>query len=93
MVIFESVDEASRPVMPGTPGAKVLVTTLYDSPLRLIRYEISDVVTLEADPCPCGRPYRRLASLDGRREDTLTLLAADGRQLRLHAGCLRAPSK
>lgn len=90
MVVFESVDEASRPVEPGTPGAKVLVTTLYDSPLRLIRYEISDVVTMEADPCPCGRPYRRLASLDGRREDTLTLLAADGRQLRLHAGCLRA---
>jgi phenylacetate-CoA ligase len=52
MVVFESVDEASRPVVPGIPGAKVLVTTLYESPLRLIRYEISDVVTLEADPCP-----------------------------------------
>jgi len=91
MVVFESVDEASRPVPPGTPGAKVLVTTLYDSPLRLIRYEISDVVTLQADPCPCGRPYRRLAAIDGRREDTLTLLAADGGQLRLHAGRLRAP--
>ncbi len=50
MVVFESVDEASRPVAPGIPGAKVLVTTLYDSPLLLIRYEISDVVTLEADP-------------------------------------------
>jgi phenylacetate-CoA ligase len=89
MVVVESVDEANRPVAPGTPGAKVLVTTLYDTPLPLIRYEISDIVAMQADPCPCGRPYQRLASLDGRREDMLTLAAPDGGQLRLHAGRLR----
>jgi phenylacetate-CoA ligase len=91
MVVVESVDEAGRPVAPGTPGAKVLVTTLYDTPLPLIRYEISDIVAMQADPCPCGRPYQLLASLDGRREDTLTLAAPDGGQLRLHAGRLRGP--
>ncbi len=91
MVVFESVDEANRPVPPGTPGVKILVTTLYDAPLPLIRYEISDIVAVEADPCPCGRPYRRLASIAGRREDMLTLLTPGGRPLRLHAGRLRAP--
>ena len=91
MVVLEPVDDANRPVASGTTGTKVLVTTLYNSTLPLIRYEISDVVATEADPCPCGRPYGRIASLDGRREDTLTLLAPDGGQVRLHAGRLRAP--
>jgi phenylacetate-CoA ligase len=90
-VVLEAVDEDGRPVPPGTPSARILVTTLYDSPLPLIRYEISDVVTLSDEPCPCGLPYRRVVSLDGRREDILTLRGRSGAPVRLHAGRLRAP--
>jgi len=90
MVVMEAVDEADRPVPPGTPSAKVLVTTLYHTPVPMIRYEISDVVTLADDPCPCGRPYARVVALDGRHEEMLTLQARGGGQVRLRAVRLRS---
>jgi phenylacetate-CoA ligase len=40
--IVELVDEENRPVPPGTPSAKVLVTTLANRLQPLIRYELTD---------------------------------------------------
>ena len=40
--IVELVDEEHRPVPPGTPSAKVLVTTLANRLQPLIRYELTD---------------------------------------------------
>ena len=40
------VDDEYRPVPAGVPGAKVLVTNLYNRVQPLIRYEVGDVVTL-----------------------------------------------
>ncbi|MGA7052907.1 MAG: AMP-binding protein, partial [Mycobacterium sp.] len=40
--IVELVDEQNRPVPPGTPSAKVLVTTLANRLQPLIRYELTD---------------------------------------------------
>jgi phenylacetate-CoA ligase len=71
VLVVEVVDERDRPVAPGTPGAKVLITNLVSYAQPLIRYELSDVVTLAGGPNPSGRPYRRIASLEGRRMDTL----------------------
>jgi phenylacetate-coenzyme A ligase PaaK-like adenylate-forming protein len=59
--------------------------------LPLIRYEISDLVTLADGPCRCGRSLLRLAAIAGRREDVLDLPARDGRRVRLHAVRLRGP--
>lgn len=69
----EVVDEHNRPVPAGVTGHKVLVTTLFNRTFPLIRYEFSDLVQIAAGPCSCGRPHLRLASLEGRREDVLTL--------------------
>ena len=91
MVVFEVVDEGNRRVPDGTQGSKVLVTTLFNRTLPLIRYEISDLATLDAGQCPCGRPYARVTSIEGRREDYMVLRARDGECIRLHAARLRAP--
>lgn len=54
--VFDVVDADNQPVPNGTTGAKLLVTTLTNRALPLIRYEISDVVTFATDPCRCGLP-------------------------------------
>jgi phenylacetate-coenzyme A ligase PaaK-like adenylate-forming protein len=77
-VVVEVVDEHDRPVPPGVPGAKVLVTTLLNRAQPLIRYELSDRVTVAHGPNPAGRPYRCLERIEGRAADTLRLRARDG---------------
>ena len=44
--LLEVVDAQNRPVPPGQPGVKVLVTNLYNRVQPIIRYEIDDVVTM-----------------------------------------------
>jgi phenylacetate-CoA ligase len=77
--IVENVDEEGRPVPDGERGARLLVTNLFNRVLPLIRFEISDVVTLDSEPCPCGRTARRITALDGRADDVLYLAGRDGR--------------
>jgi phenylacetate-CoA ligase len=78
LVVLEVVDADDRPVPPGVPGHKVLVTSLVNRALPLIRYEIADAVTLAAGPDPSGRPYRRILRIDGRNDDILRFPAVDG---------------
>ena len=84
LVILEVVDELNRPVPPGTPGAMVLLTNLVNFAQPLIRYELSDAVTMAGGPSPTGRPYLRIASVDGRIADTLHLAGAHGGEVALH---------
>jgi phenylacetate-coenzyme A ligase PaaK-like adenylate-forming protein len=91
MVVLEAVDDEDRPVAPGIRGSKVLLTTLFNRALPLIRYEISDIVTLDDRPCACRRPFARVTSIEGRREDYIGLRATGGGDVRVHAGRLRAP--
>jgi phenylacetate-coenzyme A ligase PaaK-like adenylate-forming protein len=65
--IVETVDEQNRPVPPGVPGHKVLVTNLANRVQPFIRYEVSDPVALAAEPCRCGSRLPRLAAVNGRR--------------------------
>jgi phenylacetate-CoA ligase len=83
-LVLEVVDDDHRPVPPGEPGSRVLITTLYRTTEPLIRYELTDSVTLAPDPCPCGRPFRSLAAVQGRLPRLLTMPSADGtRQIQL----------
>ena len=77
--IVENVDEDGRPVPDGAPGAKLLVTNLFNRVQPLIRFEISDVMRIGAEPCPCGRTLKRVASVEGRADDILYLPGARGR--------------
>ena len=84
LLVVEVVDEDDRPVPAGTPGAKVLMTSLVSRALPLIRYAISDAVTLAAGPNPAGRPYARIERVDGRLADTLVLPGRAGGTVAVH---------
>ncbi|SCF09598.1 putative adenylate-forming enzyme [Micromonospora purpureochromogenes] len=84
LVIPEVVDDAYRPVPPGQPGDRLLVTVLSSRTIPLIRYEMTDRVTLATEPCPDGLPFRLLASIEGRTDDVLVLPAAAGGGIRIH---------
>jgi phenylacetate-coenzyme A ligase PaaK-like adenylate-forming protein len=89
--IVEVVDADDRPVAPGEPGAKVLLTNLVNRTQPLIRYELSDSAVVAEEPDPSGRPWLRLARVDGRSDDILTLPAREGGEVRVHPHRLRAP--
>lgn len=73
LLIVEPVDKEGVPVPPGSTGAKLLVTVLFSRTLPLIRYELSDSVTLGQRGCPCGRSFIRMEDIEGRLEDVLEL--------------------
>jgi phenylacetate-CoA ligase len=91
LVVVEVVGASGRPVPPGTPGERVLVTNLAGRAVPLIRYELGDVVTPAAGPSPAGRPYRRLAAVEGRSGDLLHLPARDGGTVAVHGFRLGRP--
>jgi phenylacetate-CoA ligase len=68
-LIVEPVDLAGRPVAPGTRSAKVYLTNLYNLALPLIRYEVTDEVTVLPEPCPCRSGHRHIADVQGRLDD------------------------
>src|SRR5580700_6005709 len=71
-LIVEPVDLAGRPVLPGERAAKIYLTNLYNPVLPLIRFEITDEVTVLPGPCPCGSAHRRIADVQGRLDDVFT---------------------
>ena len=88
--IVEVADEHDRPVPAGQIGHKLLVTNLVNRTQPLLRYEISDMVAMAAEPCPCGRPFRLLAGIEGRNDDILHLEAAAGGTVAVHTLALRS---
>jgi phenylacetate-coenzyme A ligase PaaK-like adenylate-forming protein len=81
LLIVEPVDEDGRPVAPGERSAKVYLTNLFNRALPLIRYEITDEVTILPDPCPCGSAHRCVADIHGRLDDVFVY---DGRRVHPH---------
>ena len=69
--IVENVDADGNAVPPGTPGSRVLATNLFNLAQPLIRMEISDAITIAAEPCPCGRTLAALEAVDGRADDVI----------------------
>ena len=74
----EIVGEDGSPVGPGESG-RLVVTSLSNFAMPLIRYEIGDrasAIPAGQPPCPCGRAGERIARLVGRTVDTFK--APDG---------------
>jgi phenylacetate-CoA ligase len=70
LLIVEPVNETGEPVAIGTRSAKVFATPLFNaSPLPVIRYELTDEITLLEEPCPCGSAHRLVADTEGRLDD------------------------
>jgi phenylacetate-CoA ligase len=69
-VIVEIVDDAGRAVAPGAMG-RVLVTTLENFLMPLIRYEIGDYALAAGGACSCGRTLPLLGRVLGRQVNLL----------------------
>ena len=91
LVVVEVVDQRGRPVAPGVPGHKVLLTSLVNRVQPLLRYELTDSVTVAEGANPLGLPYARIAAVDGRSDDIVTLPAPGGGRVAVHPFRLRAP--
>ena len=81
-LIVEAVDESGKPVPAGERSHKVYVTNLFNPVMPLIRYEITDEVTLMDEPCACGSAHRRIADIQGRSDDTFEY--ANGTRIHPH---------
>ena len=68
VAIIEPVDRHGKVVAPGQPADKVLLTNLYNRTQPLIRYEVTDAMTVVAGTCGCGCAHRRIADLAGRTD-------------------------
>jgi len=67
--VIEPVDEQNHPVPIGERAAKVLVTNPLNHVLPIIRYEITDELTM-LDPIPDGPWHgRRVTDIQGRQDD------------------------
>jgi phenylacetate-coenzyme A ligase PaaK-like adenylate-forming protein len=91
LVVLEVVDEAGRVLPPGERGAGILLTSLVNRTLPIIRYQVSDLVMVTDEPCACGLPYARLTAVDGRREELLPLRRDDGATVLVHPFVIETP--
>ncbi len=85
LCIVELVDTEYRPVAPGTPSAKVLVTNLYNRTQPLIRYELTDAFVAE----PGDNGYLR-ARVRGRADDVLRYGSADVHPIAIRSVMVKA---
>jgi phenylacetate-coenzyme A ligase PaaK-like adenylate-forming protein len=63
--LLELVDEAGRAVVPGQIG-RVLLTTLENYVMPLVRYDIGDYAVAASGSCPCGRTLPLMGRIVGR---------------------------
>ena len=82
--IVENVDANGLPVPDGDPGERLLVTNLFNRTLPMIRFEISDLMTLDRRPCRCGRTLPRVRAVHGRLDDVVRLPGAPGMTVPVH---------
>jgi phenylacetate-CoA ligase len=76
-VLFELLNDAGEPCVPGQEG-RVVLTTLQNFLTPLIRYDIMDRAVLGNGPCPCGRGLPWLIRVSGKERPLFHL--PDGRK-------------
>jgi phenylacetate-CoA ligase len=82
--LFENVDAEGKPVPHGEPGARLLVTFLHNLVQPIIRLEVADAVTVDPEPCACGRTLIRARAIEGRSDDVLRFPARDDGEVAVH---------
>jgi len=87
-VYLEVLDDQNKAVGPGQTG-RVVVTTLHNFAMPLIRYEIGDFAEV-GGPCSCGRGLPVLTRIHGRKQNVLTLPTGESRWTLLSSGDIGA---
>jgi phenylacetate-CoA ligase len=73
VVHLEAVDVESGGVVPDGTEGELVGTYLHNLAMPFIRYRQGDTGRLAPSRCPCGRTFRVLEALHGRRLDAFTL--------------------
>ncbi|MDD4892237.1 MAG: phenylacetate--CoA ligase family protein [Phycisphaerae bacterium] len=70
-------------VLPWTPGTRgeIVATSLIDDTMPLIRYRTGDIAVVGPEKCVCGRNYRLIERIEGRKQEYV--VTADGRTISL----------
>ncbi|MFJ7769625.1 phenylacetate--CoA ligase family protein [Streptomyces sp. NPDC097107] len=79
---FEIVDPATGEPLPDGSSGELAVTTLASRAMPLVRYRTGDTCLIEAEPCPCGSPLRRLRHR-GRLGDRIAVGHGSASQLEI----------
>jgi phenylacetate-CoA ligase len=88
LCVVELVDERDRPVPPGEPSAKILVTNLYNRAQPLIRYAIEDSFLRAPDAATHGHLRARV---QGRTDDVLHYGRVDVHPLAIRSVMVKTP--
>ncbi len=70
-LFVEVLDDAGQPCQPGQIG-KVVLTTLHNFAMPLVRYDIEDYAEV-GEPCACGRGLPVLKRILGRQRNLLVM--------------------
>jgi phenylacetate-CoA ligase len=89
LCIVEPVDERDRPVPPGEPSARILVTNLCNRVQPLVRYAIEDTFVCQ----PAARHHGHLrATVRGRADDVLHYGGFDVHPIAIRAVMVKTPA-
>ena len=72
------VDARGESVGPGESG-EIVISNLTNPATVLLNYKLGDVVTVSAEPCPCGRSLPTIERIEGRADDLLRLPGGESR--------------
>ena len=72
-LIFEIIDPATgMPAVPGESG-EIVITTLSNEAMPLLRYRTGNISAMIDTPCSCGSSLQRLGRIEGRYNNELIL--------------------
>lgn len=78
--------------LPTLPGAATrytpIITDLWRTTQPIIRYRLGDILQVDADPCPCGGPFRTLAAVEGRVADICYFVGIAGQRVPFYPALL-----
>ncbi|MFX1340910.1 MAG: phenylacetate--CoA ligase family protein [Promethearchaeota archaeon] len=69
-LIVEILDDENNPVANGEKG-NIVITSLDNYVMPLIRYKIGDIGALSDESCPCGRSLKMFKNVEGRVSDVI----------------------
>ncbi len=72
LIFTEILNEVGDPVKEGEPG-ELIITTLQNQTMPLVRFATGDILTFSEKPCKCGRKTLRLSALIGRKSQMIKL--------------------
>jgi len=71
--IVEIVDSETLEPVPDGQYGEVVFTTLTKEGIPVVRYRTRDISRIIAEPCVCGRTFRRIERITGRTDDMLII--------------------